>query len=424
MKGRYRAPKGFQDILPPESSLWEFIERSAAEVFQRYGYGEIRVPIVEHTEVFTRSIGEATDIVEKEMYTFLDRADRSLTLRPEGTAPVVRAYVQNGLYSGSAPQKYYYRGPMFRYERPQKGRFRQFFQIGAEAFGVDDPALDAEMLCMLRDFFFMIGIEELTFEVNSIGCPQCRPRFKEALREFFGARKDMLCADCQRRYDTNPLRILDCKVPSCREASEGAPVTVDYLCNACSTHFEMLKKYLEELGIHYDINHRLVRGLDYYTSTTFEITTTRLGSQNAVAAGGRYDRLVEEFGGPSSPAVGFALGVERLAELIAGTERIDVRGPAAFFACLSESAKLKAVSLVHAVREKGFWAEMNYAPASLRNLLKKADKMGAGYAFMLGENEMTEGRVKYRKMDDATEGHFDIDDTDGIVGLLTGNERK
>lgn len=393
-------------------------------MFRRYGYNEIRVPIVEHTEVFTRSIGEATDIVEKEMYTFLDRADRSLTLRPEGTAPVVRAYVQNGLYAGPAPQKYFYKGPMFRYERPQKGRFRQFFQIGAEAFGVDDPALDVEMLCMLRDFFFLIGIEELAFEVNSIGCPECRPRFKEALRDFFVARMDRLCADCRRRYDTNPLRILDCKVPSCKEASEGAPVTIDYLCDRCRLHFETLRKYLDELGMPYKINNRLVRGLDYYTSTTFEITTTRLGSQNAVAAGGRYDRLVEEFGGPPSPAVGFALGMERLAELIAGTKPIDVPGPAVFIACLTDEARMKALSLLQSVREKGFWAEMNYAPASLRNLLKKADRMGAGFAFMLGEDEIAGGRVKYRKLDDATEGHFDLNDPEEMVGLLAGSERK
>jgi len=422
LKERYRTPKGFQDILPPESFVWDYIEQRAARIFRNYGYGEIRVPLVEHTEVFTRSIGEATDIVEKEMYTFLDRADRSLTLRPEGTAPVVRAYVQNGLFSRPAPQKYYYKGPMFRYERPQKGRFRQFYQLGAEAFGIDDPALDAEMLCMLRDFFSVIGLEGLSFEVNSIGCPRCRPAFREALQEFFSSRLDRLCADCQRRYETNPLRILDCKVPACREASEGAPVTIDHLCEECSGHFDALKRYLAEMKIPYQINHRLVRGLDYYTSTTFEITTTKLGAQNAVAAGGRYNRLVEDFGGPSTPAVGFAIGMERLAELIAGTHADMEPRPEVYLACLNEDARLKAVGLLHEIRQKGYWAEMNYAPASLRNLLKKADRMGARFAFMLGEDEMSEGRIRYRKLDDAQEGTISLANVDEILALLDGRQ--
>ncbi|MGE5894450.1 MAG: histidine--tRNA ligase [bacterium] len=420
LKEKYRSPKGFQDIIPPASHLWDCIEASAKKVFESYGYVAIRVPVVEHTEVFTRSIGETTDIVEKEMYTFNDRAGRSLTLRPEGTAPVVRCYVQNGLHTRPSPQKYFYQGPMFRYERPQKGRFRQFYQIGAEAFGIEDPSIDAEMIAMLKDFFSAVGIEDLSFEINSIGCTECRPAFKEALRNFLSSRLSVFCSDCQRRYATNPLRILDCKVPGCIEASSGAPEIVQYLCEACSRHFSEFRGYLDALGIPAKLNPRLVRGLDYYTSTTFEITTTHLGAQKAVAAGGRYNSLVEEFGGPPTPAIGFAIGMERLGELLSRVKTTDEHRPLLFIASMDAESLKRAMIIAHGIRKHGVWCEMNYGAGSLRNLMKKADRVGARFVFIIGAHEIASGRITYRRLDDGREGSLPIGDFDGMAGLLTG----
>jgi len=420
LREKYRIPKGFQDIIPPHTSVWQFIEKRITRIFRQYGYLEMRVPVVEHTEVFVRSIGEATDIVEKEMYTFSDRAGRSLTLRPEGTAPVVRCYVQNGLHTRPSPQKYYYAGPMFRYERPQKGRFRQFHQIGAEAFGTDDPFIDAEMIGMARDCLEAIGLGNLEYEVNSIGCAECRPSYRNALTGFAGSRLDQYCDDCRRRYETNPMRVLDCKVPSCREVSAGAPAMKDYLCDGCRSHFESLLKYLSWMGVGYTVNDRLVRGLDYYTRTTFEITTTELGAQNAVAAGGRYDRLVEEFGGPAVPAVGFAMGMERLVELVknrgvSGDERPDL-----FVICLGTEARRHGIRIVSHLRKNGFWCETNYSDSSLRSQMKRADRLGARFVFILGSDEVESGRVQYRRLSDGREGTVRMDDFRGMSGLLAG----
>ena len=277
-----------------------------------YGFQELRAPIIESTDIFVRSIGETSDIVEKEMYTFSDKADRRITLRPEGTAPVVRSYVENHLYNLPSPQKFFYSGPMFRYERPQAGRFRQFYQIGAEAFGVSDPKIDAEILSMLKLFFERIGLKDLNFQINSIGCDKCRPGYKKALIDFFSDRLEGLCPDCKRRYEINPLRILDCKVEACVKLKEGAPHVTDSLCGECQIHFDAFQDFLKSLDVPFVINPNMVRGLDYYTRTTFEVTCEHLGSQNAVAAGGRYDKLVQEFGGPPTPAIGFAAGMERL----------------------------------------------------------------------------------------------------------------
>jgi histidyl-tRNA synthetase len=421
LKEKYRSPKGFQDIVPPESFTWKFIDDTAQKVCSNYGYHEMRIPVVEHTEIFARSIGETTDIVEKEMYTFTDRAGRSLTLRPEGTASVVRSYVQNGLYMRPAPQKYFYRGPMFRYERPQKGRFRQFYQIGAEAFGVEEPGIDAEMLSLLRDFFSAIGLSGLDFEINSVGCRECRPVFREALRNFLSGKISRFCADCRRRYDTNPLRILDCKVPGCIEETSGAPEIADYLCDTCRQHFSEFRQYLETLGIECTVNPRLVRGLDYYTSTTFEITTTLLGSQKAVAAGGRYNMLVEEFGGPSTPAVGFAVGVERIADLLSRMKVVEEPRPDLFIANMTREARRIALNIAQRVRTHDFWCEVNFSEASLRNLLKKADKMGARYAFIIGDDELGTGHIKYRRLSDGSEGLVNSEDYEGMINLISSS---
>lgn len=421
MREKYRIPKGFQDVIPPDSLLWEFIESSARKIFRTYGYLEVRVPLLEHTEIFVRSIGEATDIVEKEMYTFADRAGRSLTLRPEGTAPVVRCYVQNGLHVRPTPQKFFYQGPMFRYERPQKGRFRQFYQIGAEAFGVEDPSIDAEVVLMLRDFLSAIGLKDLSYEINSVGCPQCRPRFRAALREFLAPRLPGLCADCQRRHETNPLRILDCKVPACIEGSAGAPVITGHLCDSCKDHFEQFRGYLDSMGVNAVLNPRLVRGLDYYTSTTFEITTAHLGAQKAVAAGGRYNGLVEEFGGPPTPAVGFAVGMERLAELVSRLGHLKDPKPSLYIAGLDQEACALAMQIARRVRQEGLWVELNYSPASLRSLLKKADRMGVPVVFIVGGDEVREGIVRFRRLSDGSEGSLAIADYEGMVSLVRGD---
>ncbi|UCG79557.1 MAG: histidine--tRNA ligase [Nitrospirota bacterium] len=421
MKEKYRAPKGFQDIIPPDSLAWQHIDDCARGTFHRYGYDEIRIPVVEHTEIFSRSIGESTDIVEKEMYTFEDRAGRSLTLRPEGTAPMVRCYIQHGLHTESSPQKYYYSGPMFRYERPQKGRFRQFYQIGAEAFGIDDPYIDAEMMSMIRDFLYCVGLGSLTYEVNSIGCVKCRPDYKKALHDHVYSRIDRYCDDCKRRYETNIMRVLDCKVPGCVEASGDAPLIRDFLCEGCKEHFNSFRDYLGLMGVEHSVNPRIVRGLDYYTRTIFEITTTELGSQNAVVAGGRYDKLVEDLGGPPVPGVGFALGMERLAELISGKMSNKMPVPDLFIICMNEDARKAGVAVAHELRERGLRCETNYTYASLSKQVKRADKAGARYVFVIGTDEVQRGIVKFKRLSDAKEGEIALDDHESMIKIISDN---
>ncbi|MCD6186805.1 MAG: histidine--tRNA ligase, partial [Desulfuromusa sp.] len=295
------AIKGMNDILPGDVETWQFLEQSAREVFGLYGFSEIRTPVVEKTQLFSRSIGETTDIVEKEMYTFSDKSENSLTLRPEGTAPVVRSFIQNRLHTLDPISKLFYLGPMFRYERPQKGRYRQFHQIGAEVIGVEDAKIDAQVLAMLHQYFNHIGITAVSLQINSLGCPDCRPGYRQELIAYLESRLNNLCADCQRRYQTNPLRVLDCKAKGCQEATVDAPSVIEHLCSSCNDHFTQVKEYLQALQIPFTVNSRMVRGLDYYVRTTFELITDQLGSQNAVAAGGRYDGLVESLGGPALP---------------------------------------------------------------------------------------------------------------------------
>lgn len=401
------AIRGFNDILPGESEIWRHIESEAYRIFSGYGFSEIRLPIVEKTELFSRSIGETTDIVEKEMYTFADRHGDSLTLRPEGTASAVRAYIEHKLYTAPVT-RLYYTGPMFRYERPQKGRYRQFYQIGAEVLGDDSPRADAETLTMLVRLFDAVGLKGVDLQINSLGCPECRPVYKERLYEFLKGKKGSLCENCVRRIDTNPLRALDCKSHGCIEATKDAPSILDSLCPACSEHFEKVKKTLTLGGITATVNPRMVRGLDYYTKTTFEITATGLGSQNAVAAGGRYDRLVEELGGPATPCFGFAVGMERVALLLkeGGVEE----RPVTVFLALGEEAEKKGLELLRGWREKGIRVIEEFSVGSMKSRMKRADRLGARFTVILGEDELKGGVVTLKDMKTASQEKVAWDD--------------
>lgn len=394
---KYKTLKGLQDILPSEIAVWHHIENKARDIFRNYGYQEIRLPILEATDVFIRSIGETSDIVEKEMYTFQDKGGRSVTLRPEGTASFVRAYVEHHLYNDPAPQKFYYMGPMFRYERPQAFRYRQFYQIGAEAMGVDDPKLDAEIIAMLSKILSSIGLAGLNFEVTSIGCKKCRPDYKTALKSFLGSKLDTFCGDCKRRYDANPLRILDCKVPTCIESRKGSPPVLDYLCGECKDHFDSLRGYLELLKVPHTINPNLVRGLDYYTKTAFEVSSENLGSQSAVAAGGRYDSMVDEFGGPSTPGIGFAIGMERIIPLIKDSVS-GASGPDLLICPLGAAAADKAFLLTEQLRTEGLWVEMNHESTSVRSQMRKANRIGARNVIVIGEEELKNNKIVLKNM--------------------------
>lgn len=415
---KYSALKGIQDILPPDIYIWQRVEFTAREIFQKYGFQEIRLPIIESTDIFIRSIGETTDIVEKEMYTFPDKAGRSITMRPEGTAPAVRCYVEHHLYNLPSPQKFFYSGPMFRYERPQKGRFRQFYQIGVEALGVPQPSIDAEIIAMLKNLLETIGLKEVNFEINSIGCDKCRPDYRNALLNFFKDKLPDFCPDCQRRYELNPLRILDCKVEKCIEIRQGAPVVTDHLCSECRDHFDELIFRLQTLKIPYTLNPNLVRGLDYYTRTAFEVTSKHLGAQKAVAAGGRYDKLVEEFGGPQTPAIGFALGMERIVTLLKENWTEDHPSPKAFIATLGREAEIEGFRIAEDIRAAGFWVEPNYGGASLKSQLRKADRIGAEFALIIGENELKAGKIQWKNLKKGAQGEVKIKD---ILSILTNN---
>jgi histidyl-tRNA synthetase len=392
------AVKGFNDILPEESGRWQYIEQTARRVFELNGFGEIRVPVMEKTELFCRSIGDATDIVEKEMYTFTDKGENSVTLRPEGTAGVMRAFIEHKLYAQDPVAKLYYLGPMFRYERPQKGRYRQFHQIGAELTGVHDPLADAQILNMLVSFFREIGLTEPTLQINSLGCPECRPAYRTALRSFLEERMEHLCEDCTRRFVTNPLRTLDCKVPGCIAATVGAPSVLEHLCSECDDHFSSVRRYLDLSATPYSINSRMVRGLDYYTRTTFEMVTGLLGSQSAVAAGGRYDGLISQLGGPAIPGIGFAMGLERVALLLGSQEFATL--PDLFIATMGGGERDVAFRLMDGLLKSGVRVEMDYEGKSLKSQMRRADKLKARYSVVIGENEVTSGRATFKRMAD------------------------
>ncbi len=400
------AIKGFSDIFPGEVETWQWVEEQARRVFAAYNFAEIRIPVLEKTELFSRSIGETTDIVEKEMYTFEDRDRRStetteatkLTLRPEGTAGVVRAYVESEMYKVEPVRKLYYMGPMFRRERPQKGRMRQFHQIGAEALGRGDPFIDAEVLLMLDDFFRAVGLETASLQLNSLGCGDCRPGYRQRLLEFLKTREAALCDNCQRRIERNPLRALDCKEPGCIHATKEAPAIIDSLCAVCREHFATVQRLLSETQVRFALNPRMVRGLDYYCRTTFEWTSDKLGSQSAVAAGGRYDGLVEELGGPPIPGVGFAMGVERLTMLLRMKDSGAPRGPSVYFVWIGEKARDWAFPVVHRLRREGLTVEMEGETRSMKSQMRRADKLGAQAVLIVGDDELQKDQALLRDM--------------------------
>lgn len=397
----YAAPRGTQDILPSETPKWEYVESKFREACALFGYKELRTPTFEHTELFTRNLGEATDVVSKEMYTFEDRGGRSITLRPEGTAPAIRAYVQHNLGAVLPVNKMYYIGRIFRYERPQAGRYREHTQLGVEAVGSADPALDAEVISLAVQFYRSIGIEEFELRLNSIGCPVCRPNYRQALKDFAEARLDKLCQSCAQRYEQNPMRMLDCKTPECKEILNDAPRLPDYLGEECAEHFASVRRYLDNLGISYVLDPRLVRGFDYYTKTAFEFTSTKLGAQNAIGGGGRYDNLVEEMGGAKETAgIGFGLGLDRLMLTLdgLGVELPIDRSVRAFVAPMSEEARAAAVKIVSNLRNAGIPADMDYTGRSLKSQMKLADKLGAKYTIILGEDEIKNGTATVRDM--------------------------
>jgi len=390
--------RGFKDILPGEVELWQEIEKITRDLFEDFGFKEIRIPIMERTELFARSIGEDTDIVEKEMYTFPDRKGDLITLRPEATASVVRAYIQHRLYAKDPIQKFYTIGPMFRRERPQKGRYRQFYQINAEVFGVESSLIDVQLIFMLLTLCSRLQVGDITAHINSLGCPKCRPEFRAALSEMLGSVGERLCSDCIRRRERNPLRVLDCKVPSCRDALADAPSILDYLCDACTKDFGEVRESLEKLTIPYIVDKHLVRGLDYYTRTTFEVQTGALGAQSAVAGGGRYDGLIKELGGPDLPATGFAIGFDRLTEVTGLNTSEFARKPDIFLAALGEKCRSLAFEWSCAFGLEGIRVEMDLGSKSLKSQMKRADHLGAGHVLIVGENELGEGSAILRNM--------------------------
>ncbi len=390
-----KVQKGTKDILPNEMPIWHFMEEKANEIFTKYGAKEIRTPIFEATELFARGVGDTTDIVNKEMYTF-EKSDRSLTLRPENTAGVVRAFIENGMHRLSAPVKLWYKGPMFRYERPQAGRQRQFHQVGIEVFGIKQATADAEVILMAINYLKALGLNDLTVELNSLGCPKCREEFKQKLKDVIKPYLPQLCEDCQSRFEKNPLRLLDCKSPECQEIYAKpeiqAVIQGDFICEECSEHFEELKSYLDTLGIKYERNKLLVRGLDYYNRTVFEIKSNNLGSQNAVCGGGRYDSLVKNLGGEDTPAIGFAMGMERLASLLGEKQEEKLT------AYVVSNNTLEAVKLTEELREEGISCEFDLTNKKFVKQLEKASKV-AKYAVILGEDEIAKGEVTVKNLD-------------------------
>ncbi len=412
--------RGFKDILPEEIPVWQQVEQTATALFEAFGFREIRIPVMERTELFARSIGEGTDIVEKEMYTFPDRKGDLLTLRPEATASVARAYIQHKRYAVDPVQKVYTIGPMFRRERPQKGRYRQFYQINAEAFGVASPLMDAQIIHMLAVLLDRLRVTAVTAHINSLGCPVCRPGYKAALCDHTAAGVDNLCADCKRRRTQNPLRVLDCKVPTCREAVAGAPSLLDHLCDACRDHFTTVTESLDLLGVSYEIDKQLVRGLDYYTRTTFELQTRSLGAQSAVAGGGRYDGLVAALGGPDTPAIGFAIGFDRLVEIMMQTQPPVRQAPDLFVAALGDESRKAAFSWSSALGARGIGTEMDLSGKSLKGLMKRADRLGARYVMIVGDAELAQQAVVLRDMETKTQQTLPIE---GIVDRVAKQVR-
>lgn len=411
-------PKGTRDVLPEETAKWRTLEGVIDELCRVFNYGEIRTPIFEHTELFLRGVGDTTDVVGKEMYTFEDRGGRSLTLRPESTTSAVRAYLENSLVSAPQPVKLYYVGPMFRYDRPQAGRYKQFTQFGLEAFGSSDPAIDAEVIMLAMNLFKKINLSGIKLLINSIGCPECRKAYRDTLIEYFKDNKALLCKDCNDRLEKNPLRVLDCKVPVCKNMSENAPVMLDSLCGACAEHFTQVKGYLDALDISYIVSDKLVRGLDYYTKTVFEIVTADSGTDLTICGGGRYDGLVELCGGKPTPGIGFAIGLERVllaleksGNNLAGSRRLDC-----YVAALGSAAKLIAMKTAVQLREAGIAVDLDFHDRSLKAQMKQAGKLGARCVVMIGDNEITSGKYIIKDMDEGSQMEVEAE---AVVGYIT-----
>jgi histidyl-tRNA synthetase len=397
------AIRGTKDILPGEVERWEFVETTARRLFEQYGYAEVRTPIIEREELFAKGTGETTDIVQKEMYAFTDKGGERITLRPEATPSMVRAFVEHSLEQAMAVPKIYAIGPMFRYERPQKGRYRQFHQLDVEVFGIKDPAIDAEVIDMAWSLVGQLGLANVQLAINSVGCPACRPAFGAALVAALGEDVTKLCGDCQRRSVSNPLRIFDCKVAGDQPIIDGLPHSVDYLCDECRTHFDAVRRHLDVFEVPYVVSHRLVRGLDYYTRTTFEVLSGQIGAQNAVLGGGRYDGLVKQLGGPDRVGIGFAAGIERLVLALPETIPLPTRTPAVFVAALGEAARESSMALLRDLRRAGINAQVEYEGRSLKSQMKRADRLGARLVFILGDDELARGEITVKRMATSTQ---------------------
>ena len=395
-----RAVKGTNDILPSESYKYQFVEGKMLEVASLFGFREIRVPVFEHTEVFQRSVGDTTDVVQKEMYTFEDKGGRSITLRPELTAGVVRSSIEKGLVNGALPVKVCYIGGCYRYEKPQAGRLREFHQFGVECFGAATPAADAEVIALARQVLSEVGIEKISLEINSIGCPECRKKYHAALKEYFSSKTDELCGTCCERLERNPMRILDCKSPICSEIAKGAPVILDFLCDDCKEHFDGVKAHLDAADIKYTVNPQIVRGLDYYTRTVFEFVSGDIGAQSTVCGGGRYDGLVAQMGGPQVAALGFGMGIERLMMVLENqnTPLPEPRKCDIYIAPMGEAAAIKATALCTALRDYGFEAQTDVCGRGLKAQMKYADKIGAAFNLVLGDKELASGKATLKNM--------------------------
>jgi histidyl-tRNA synthetase len=410
-------PKGTKDLLPDESYKWQYVERKVAKVLENYGFKEIRVPVFEYTELFQRGVGETTDVVQKEMYTFDDKGGRSITLRPEGTAGAVRAYLENGMASKPSPVKLYYNMGMYRYENVQKGRLREFHQIGAELIGSSSYLADVDTILMAKSIFDVLNIPNINLNINSIGCPKCRGEYQKKLREFIGKNLDDYCDTCKTRFEKNPMRILDCKEKKCKELNIGAPMMIDYLCDECKEHFENVKTALKSAGVDYEIDSSIVRGLDYYTKTVFEFVDGKSGL--TVLGGGRYDGLVEEFGGAPTPAVGFATGVERLMEMFEATNNEEVKEnvPDLYIVSCGTDENIKAIEISEALRKSGIFVEKDIMERSFKAQFKYADKINAKNVIVIGEEELSSGKVKVKNMSTGNETETELK-AESIKNLL------
>lgn len=405
--------KGTEDVLPKDSYRWQFVEDVMRKESAAYGFKEIRTPVFEHTELFARGVGQTTDVVQKEMYTFDTKGGESVTLRPEGTAGAARAVLEHGLVNDSLPIKASYFVSCYRYEKPQAGRLREFHQFGLECYGTQSPVADAELICAAQSIFDRLGIKQFRLEINSIGCPTCRAEYHKALKEYFYGYKDELCETCNSRLEKNPMRILDCKSPVCSKIAQGAPKITDYLCDECKEHFASVQKYLDAAGVEYTVNPTIVRGLDYYTKTVFEFVTDFIGAQGTVCGGGRYDGLIEELGGKHLPSLGFAMGIERLLMLM-DKQGIEIPKPSTcdlYVAVMGESASLKSFEIIKAVRSCGLIAETDIVGRGLRAQMKYADKIGAKFSMVLGDNEIEQGKAVIKNMSNGEQTEIVLDNT-------------